>query len=250
MKGFHIKESRWDAGFSPTSGEGFSLLELVIVMAIMGLLAWMLLPAIQGMKSGGDLTKNTSELQSVLSQARAQAMLKDCYVYVGFYESDGTRSDSIRPAPSGAGRVWVGVAAIKDGTQGYSSASNGSNWNSANLMPAGKLRCFESLHLSTNAPFYSASIKSNTVSPIGDSSATNTPFGWPIENSNTITGFTTGVIEFTPQGMAMLPGSSVSPEYIQIALIPSHGNQVMSNSSNAAVLLVDAITGSVSTFRP
>ena len=224
-------------------------MEMVFVIAIVGLLLWIAVPSLHGVNSGKKLTSNVADLQGILTQARAQAMLSASYVYVGFYESDGSRSDSVRPAPTGTGRLWVGVAATKDGTQGYDT-TNAAAWSTVNLTPVGKLRYFDNLHLATNASFYASNVTANTVSPVGDASATNTPFGWPIENSNSVTQFSGGVIQFTPQGTAMLPGAASPPEYIQIALIPTHGNLVMNTTTNAAVIQVDAITGAVRTFRP
>lgn len=248
MREFHIWRSR-ESGGSPTQVGGFTLVEMVFVIAIMSLLLWIAIPPLHGINSGKLLAKNTAELQGMLTQARTQAMLSASYVFVGFYESDGSRPDSVRPAPTGTGRLWVGVAATKDGTQGYNT-TNAASWSTGNLMPVGKLRFFDNLHLATNAAFFSSNVTANTVSPVGDVSATNTPFGWPIENSNSVAQFTSGVIQFTPQGTAMLPGSTNPPEYIQIALIPTHGNVVMNNTTNAAVIQVDAITGAVRTFRP
>lgn len=230
-------------------GSGFTLLELLVTMSIVSLLFWLTFPALHSFNGAKNLTASTADIQGILTQARTQAMLRNSYVYVGFFESDGSQPDTVRPAPAGTGRLWIGVAVTKDSTQGY-SVTNSAAWSAANITPVDKLHIFDNLHLATNASFYSSSTTSNTVSPIGDLSATNTPFGWPLENSNTVTRFSQGVIQFTPQGTAMLPGSSTVPEYIQIALIPTHGNLLVANTTNAAVIQVDAITGSVRSFRP
>ena len=249
MREFHQKESRLGGGLFPSRKSGFTLLELLIVMVIIGMLFWLTLPAVQSLKSAGSLTSSSAAIASILSQARTKAMASDSYVFVGFYESDESKADTVRPAPAGVGRVWMGAAVTKDGTPGY-NATNSASWSAANLIPVGKLQFFDNVHLSTNASFYLTNGTSNTVSPVGDSSATNAPFGWPLENSNSVTQFTSGVIQFTPQGTAMLPGSSSLPEYIQIALTPTHGTLVLNTVTKAAVIQEDAITGSIRTFRP
>ena len=249
MRAFHLKESRKIVRISRAAGSGFTLIELVVTLSIVTLLFWLTFPALRSFNSAKNLTASTADIQEILTQARTQAMMRNSYVFVGFFESDGSQSDTVRPAPAGTGRLWIGVAATKDGTQGYNT-TNASAWSVANITPVDKLHFFDNLHLATNASFYSSSMTSNTVSPIGDLSATNTPFGWPLENSNAVTQFSKGVIQFTPQGTAMLPGSSTIPEYIQLALIPTHGNLLAANTTNAAVIQVDAITGSVRTFRP
>jgi Tfp pilus assembly protein FimT len=218
-------------------------------MSIVSLLFWLTFPALRSFSSAKNFPASTADIQGILTQARTQAMLRNSYVYVGFFESDGSQSDTVRPAPAGTGRLWIGVAVTKDSTQGY-NVSNSAAWSTANLASVGKLQFFDNVHLATNASFYSSSMPANTVSPVGDPSATNAPFGWPLENSNSVTQFSGGVIQFTPQGTAILPGSSTTPEYIQIALIPTHGNFLAANTTNAAVIQVDAITGSVCSFRP
>jgi prepilin-type N-terminal cleavage/methylation domain-containing protein len=250
MREFQSRASQGNVSNSPMRRrKGFTLFEIVAVMSIMSLMMWFTIPALQSVDGAKNLTANAIAIQQILSQARAQAMLRNSYVYVGFYESDASQPDTLRPAPGGTGRLWVGVAASKDGTQGY-DMTNSAAWNATNLTPVDKLHYFDNLHLTTNASFYSSNMPVNTLSPAGDPSATNTPFGWPVENSNSITQFSTGVIQFTPQGTAMLPGSSTAPEYLQIALIPTHGKLLPTTSSNAAVIQVDAITGSVTTYRP
>jgi len=229
------------------------MLEVVIVLAITALILTIALPSMNSLQTAGSLTASAAALQAILLQARTQAVARNSYVFVGLYESDVSKSDSLRPAPSGTGRVWVGAAVTKDSTQSYSftnSVGLSSGWSVADLAPVGKLQHFNNIHLSTNASFYLTNTPANTVSPVGDTSATNTPFGWPLENSNSVTQFSTGVIQFNPQGTAILPGSSTPTEYIQIALIPTHGNQVMSNNPNAAVVQVDALTGLIQTYRP
>ena len=218
-------------------------------MVIMVLIFLLTLPALHSFNSAKSVAASTADIQDILTQARTQAMLRNSYVFVGCYESDGSKPDSTRPAPSGTGRIWVGVAATKDSTTGYSS-TNAAAWSAANLTPVDKLHFFDNLHLATTASFFSTNSSANVISPVTNASVSTAPFGWPVENSNTVTQFSTGVIQFTPQGTAMLPGDTTLAEYIQIALIPTHGNLLANNSSNAAVIQVDAVTGAVRSYRP
>jgi prepilin-type N-terminal cleavage/methylation domain-containing protein len=244
MREFQIRKSRSGVSSSLTRRKGFTLLELLISMVIMTLIFWLTLPALHSFNSAKSVTASTADIQDILTQARTQAMLRNSYVYVGFYESDGSKPDATRPAPTGTGRVWVGVAASRD------SLTNAASWSATNLTPVDKLHFFDNLHLATTASFFTTNSTNNTISPVLNSSVSNAPFGWPVENSNTVTQFSTGVIQFTPQGTAMLPGDTTLAEYIQIALIPTHGNLLASNTSNAAVIQIDAITGAVRSYRP
>src|SRR3954452_17858975 len=65
---------------------GFTLLELIIVIGIMGLLLVLIAPAFTTMKSGSDFTNAIYGIQGVLENARTYAKANNTYVFVGFAE--------------------------------------------------------------------------------------------------------------------------------------------------------------------
>jgi prepilin-type N-terminal cleavage/methylation domain-containing protein len=104
---------------SPRRPNAFTLVELLVVIAIIGVLMAILIPAFNGIR--GDIPKATYDIAGTLEQARTYAMANNTYVWVGFYEEDGSQSSTAQ-ATSGVGRVVMSIVTSKDGTR-YSDAS-------------------------------------------------------------------------------------------------------------------------------
>ena len=240
---------------SPTKIKGrgscaFSLLEMLVVMNIVAWMSWFCINSLSSFIAAYTLTQGVANIEGVLERARTQAMLLNTYVYVGFFESDGALPETIKPAPSGAGRVWVGAVATKDGTMGCDPMDGSSTISSSNLMSIGKLQMVKNVHLSETTPFSSQGMITNLARIDSSLDSTNAPFGWPVDNKKSVSGFSTGVIRFDPRGTASIPGGSTTAECIQIALLPTRGKFVAAANINAAILQVDSFTGSIRTFRP
>ena len=227
---------------------GFSILEMLVVINIMAWMAWASITALWGISGGIAMNRRVSDMQSILELARSQAMQLNTYVYVGFFESDGTQPAGSLPVKSGVGKIWIGTVATKDGTPGYNPSDLSSVIAPSNLMPIGKLQQMENLHLNQGLPFHNAGMLSNSVL-LGVSPVT-APFGWPVNTKSTISGFSCAVIRFDPRGAASLPGSQALPESLQIALLPSKGGMIPVNSLDTAIVQIDAVNGTVKAFRP
>jgi hypothetical protein len=228
---------------------GFSLMELLVVMNIGMWMAWASITALWGVSSGIAMNSRVSDLQAILEVARSRAMQLNTYVYVGFFESDGANAGNAFPVRSGVGKVWVGAVATKDGSPGYNPADPSSSLDSSNLIPIGKLRMLENLHLNQSLPFTSTRMITNSVI-LGSSVPAASSFGWPVNTKAMVTGFSSAVLQFSPRGTVTIPGSMALPESIQIALMPSKGGMVPSSAKDTAVVQVDSINGIVKTFRP
>ncbi len=71
-------------GWSRTDEEGFSLLELVVVLAILGVLLGMAWPALSGWLERRRLLAAADALQDVLSVTQQQALAHDARLYLAF----------------------------------------------------------------------------------------------------------------------------------------------------------------------
>src|SRR4029453_13002603 len=192
----------------PESIRGFTLLELLIVVGIIGLLMVLIAPAFTTMKSGGDFTNAVYGIQGVLKKARPYSKANRTYVFVGFAEVDSSVDPSVSPQVTTSatpyGRVAVAVVASKDGTRHfqYATSNQGADWqanyaNSAkpeyrggHLTPVGKLQRFENLHFvpldfgpwaPTKFPNSKMARYQPTGPPyiLGNSASTSvTPFSW------------------------------------------------------------------------
>src|SRR6478672_6522597 len=126
------------AGFSSTSNDrlptaaergtksvrGFTLLELLIVVGIIGLLLVLIAPAFTYIKGGTDVASAAYTIKGVLDTARTYAKTNNTYTWVGFKEVDVSQDSSVSPQLSGTGRVAMAIVASKDGTRGYDITSN------------------------------------------------------------------------------------------------------------------------------
>jgi prepilin-type N-terminal cleavage/methylation domain-containing protein len=94
----------------------FTLLELLIVVGIIAILLVLLAPAFTNIKSAGDVTSAAYTIKGVLDTARTYAKGNNTYVWVGFFEEDGSIPSASPTATPGNGRVVISTVASKDGT--------------------------------------------------------------------------------------------------------------------------------------
>jgi len=224
---------------STRSIPGFTLVELLTVIALMSIMMAMLVPALTGIKGAGDVTKAAFDVAGTLEQARAYAMANNTYVYVGFTERDGM--DVTKP---GVGQILVAAMGSRDGTRNFGT-------NNSNLVPLSKLRRIENAHLQDSLP------NSGSMSrPVVDAAfrVGNDAFqlGGPFTSGFTSSsGYSfTKVIQFAPSGTVSIPSATVSvPHWMEIGLVGARGNSVPGGSNCAALVLV-GVTGSAKIYRP
>src|SRR5205814_1644888 len=97
---------------------GFTLIEIVVVIAIIVVLMAIIAPAFTSLKTAGDVTSAAYTIKGALDQARTYAQANNTYTWVGFFEEDGSQP-STNPATAGAGRIVMSIVASKDGTMLY-----------------------------------------------------------------------------------------------------------------------------------
>lgn len=222
---------------------GFTLLELLVVMAIISILAATTGLAISSLMTAGRLSKATSDIASTMQLARSYAMSKNTYVYLGIQEVD-----AMNPTPSdGFGRLVIAVIASKAGTRATNFSSG--------LVGLGKVQVLEGVHLARVDSLKTDGNMSRRPADLdlgSDDSKSQAPFTWPFEGAPQYR--FSRVLEFDPQGVVRVQtnaaGSSSVVPYIEIALVSAKGNTVSSTSSNQAAIQINGITGIIRVFRP
>jgi len=247
----------------PAPGKAFSLVELLVVVAVIILLMALLVPSITGIKGGSDLTKTAYDIQGTLDQARAYAMSNNTFVWVGFAEEDAGYDASKNPQVPGTGRVAVAVIASKDGTKGFDGGSlpnpawtNYGNGN--NFLAMAKLQRFENVHLADlgATPPASGGMARPAVADsyrVGNTAVICvTPFDWPLGSALNSGQYSFKmVVTFDPQGVARIQGTGdIIPQYLEIGLQPTHGNTFAQTGPNVAAIQINGITGATRIFRP
>ncbi len=261
-----------EPGPEPSARLGFTIVELLVVLAVMMLMIGILVPALAGMKGAQDVTSTGYEIAGTLERARAYAMANNTYVWVGFSEVDATKDPSAVPQTAGAGRVAVLAVASKDGTRHYAvtTTNQGADWQAAyaqsssqDLIPISKLQRFDGAHLAATlgAPPGSGGMARPTVSSsyiLGDSNCiAATPFTYPLGGATPQYKFGK-VIEFNPEGVARIPFKDTGDKIVQwmeIDLQHTYSNIVppapaASNTGNNIALQVEGMTGSTRIYRP
>ena len=252
---------------------GFTLLELLIVVGIIGLLLALIAPAFTSMKTGADFTNAVYGIQGVLENARTYAKANNTYVFVGFAEVDSSVDPSVSPqvtpAPTPYGRVAVAVVASKDGTRHfqYATSGQGTDWQAnyadpskpeyrgGHLTPVGKLQRYENFHFLVDFPSWPPSPSHQTgmtrYQPNGapysmgaDWNAAGiipaTPFTWPLGSplgSDYQYRFDR-VIYFDPTGTARIATATNANAIVQVMeldLQPTRGTLAPPNPTDQDV---------------
>jgi prepilin-type N-terminal cleavage/methylation domain-containing protein len=245
---------------APQSRAGFTLFELLIVIAIVGLLLVLLAPAFTTIKSGTDVTSVAYTIKGVLDTARTYAKANNTYSWVGFYEEDVSQP-STNPPTVGTGRLIMSIVASKNGTKIY-DPNNLSTIGATQLMQVGKLTKVDNVHLWTHTDNPSGTgdtfnTRTNVPSAycIGNSSPANslTPFQYPVGNPAPSAQYTfRKALQFSPRGEVRVnnDGNSVQPQ-AEIAFEPTHGSSVPASlPANVVAIQVNGFAGDVRIYRP
>jgi prepilin-type N-terminal cleavage/methylation domain-containing protein len=208
------------------SNRGFTLVEMMVVLAIICILAVISVPVITSLMGAKNLDRGTYDLAGVIEQARDEAVTRQTYVWLG-----------ITPVQTSIGmEIQVAMVCSKDGT--------GTNTAQSNLTSLSKI-----IHISSIALTKWSSLKASTqnlfTNAIPASVSTNTT---GISFTVGQTQFTGTTLTFTPGGEVLLKGAASSDDgfnsWIDVSLQQAHGTTVSLGADDASVL-IEGATGAV-----
>ena len=254
------------AGFSSTSNvrlptaaergtksvRGFTLLELLIVVGIIGLLLVLMAPAFTTIKGGTDVTSAAYTIKGVLDTARTYAKANNTYTWVGFSGSIGSNV---------TGNVALVVVASKDGTDLGTSVNQVGNRVdiTARLTPVGKVMRLDNAHigdtgmpqpLPSPAPEFETRASVDDSYRIGASGAQHDSDYYFIEQETQFDRW----IRFSPRGEPVVKGGSTQiTQYAEVGLLPTHGTTLAATinpaSGNLAAIQISGFGGNVRIYR-
>jgi len=222
------------------------LVELLVVVALIGILTALALPSLQGLQRSGGFNKNVFQLADDIHLARTYAMSESSYVYLGLTEIDRNQNPGASPQVAGVGKVIVGMVGTTDGT------SNNATTNLTQLRPP---QVLDMLYIASSLPAGTsggmARPSTNVSNYEGGSSIFLSPFALPPGSALNAGkyNFSTS-IAFNPQGAVTATGSAV--QWAEIDLQPYSGNPAApaNATGNQAALIIDGATGAVTVYRP
>jgi prepilin-type N-terminal cleavage/methylation domain-containing protein len=230
---------------------GFTLVELLIVVGIMGVLLVLLAPAFTTIKGGGDVTSAAYTIKGVLDTARTYAKANNTYTWVGFYEEDVSTNT---PGTGGIGRIVMEIVASRDGTNVATSGPIAPT----GLIQVDKLTKIDKVHLTTftdGSGQYPAttfdtrpSVTFNgTRYSITDAADSSTPFTYPAGSPYTFL----KAVQFSPGGEARINNSNNSLQAAaEIGLEPTHGNVVPASlPANVVAIQFTGVSGNVTIYQ-
>ena len=263
---------------------GFTLIEMLVVVAVIMITMTLVIPSFNSMRGGADFTSEVYDISGALDQARAYAMANNTYVLAGISELSASQSASATLQVGGTGRIAVALIASRDGRRPYQSLLNTNTlqaaWpalygkGSTLFVPIGQLMTFQNIHLvdlqagSPPLPASGNMLRNPVLSyydiPNIATCVSAAPFAWPVGTA--LSGTPPAqykfyqVIEFSPQGSARIilgsPSNNLDaiPYCIEIGLQPSHGTSINPPASGAtgkiAANQIDGMSGATRISQP
>lgn len=233
---------------SDSKSHAFTLVELVIVIAIAVTLTALLSPTLRSRTGANDLTNAAYVIKGVLEQARTYARVNKTFAWVGFYEENGAIPSTDPPTP-GNGRLVISSVASADGTIIYGSSPGA--LNPGRLIQLGRLLKIDNVHLAlfaigsgTGTTFdtrpalqyepvagynYSRFGELNNAPPqTAPFTNSHYPFQYPLGNPiPTAQYLFQRTLQFSPRGESRINGNNYDiRRIIEIGLLQTYGSSV------------------------
>jgi prepilin-type N-terminal cleavage/methylation domain-containing protein len=236
--------------------KAFTLTELLVVVAVMSALTTLIVPALSGLRTAGNITNSAYEIASILQRARTYAMTHNTYVWVGFHEESASPTASANTP--GNGRVLIAMAASIDGTQIFDNSATTASLPSSRIVAVEKLLCLNNVHLADLAapaggnnptsldgrPDHPYTGDSSSKFRVNSESSAQTPH--PL---NMLQYTFNQTVRFSPNGEASINGETDLPRIGEIGLCPTQGSRVDSSNKNVAAIQFTGAGGNVEIYR-
>jgi prepilin-type N-terminal cleavage/methylation domain-containing protein len=223
---------------------GFTLLELLIVVGIIGLLLVLIAPAFTTIKGGTDVTSAAYTIKGVLETARTYAKANNTYTWVGFAGSIGS------PV---TGSVALVAVASKNGTDlgtGVNQTGNRVDITTG-VIPIGKVIRLDNAHIGdTGTPTNNGTdfeSRASVASYYRISGAGVSDYYF-IEQETQFDRW----IRFSPRGEAVVKGGDTQiTQYAEVGLLPTHGTTLAASpaSGNLVAIQISGFGGDVRIYR-
>lgn len=214
----------------------FSLVELMVVIAVIASLVALSVPAISAMMGGGKVNQTITELGGLLEQARQYAVSQNTHVWVVFNAATVDNSDTLS----------VAVVASKDGTDPGSYGAVPSD----NFTLISKIRTFSQFKLQGAGYFAADKIPllpaSPAVSDPENSLSGSMAFSIRLPGGANAVTFDRS-LQFTPSGEARNAGGPI--DIIEFGLQPAK-TASSPDANNVVAMRVNGLTGQTLVYRP
>jgi len=228
----------WIANNLVLNKRAFTLIELLVVIAIMTVVTSVVVMTSGGLTNSRAIPAALDDIGGVLEQAKAYAMANNTYVFVGF-----TEVDALNVTQPGIGRILLVTMGSMDGTKDFGT-------NQSNLTMLFKPLVLKGVHFADSLPNSGSMSRPVVPDPyrLGNMAfiAQNSFTSYVYQNQFTFT----KIIQFDPRGVASVQSDTISIQpWIEIGVIPAIGDTV-GGTQNCGALILDGMTGSVTTYRP
>jgi prepilin-type N-terminal cleavage/methylation domain-containing protein len=222
---------------------GFTLVELVMVMAIMLLVMGFAAPSVVGILKGKKIEQALSTVTGVLEQARMDAATQNTYIWTGFLNV------AAKDSSSGVDELWLMTFRGRAGESRIPAVAD-------DILPVSALQRVEGVNMVETDKLADA-VKALLPSPMRDvasATASETKITWKGTASSAPRDFER-ILLFTPRGEALWETGSpkalpLSEPNFVVGLARTQNGAVAPNEKDMAFVSVAGVTGRVSVGRP
>ena len=199
-----------------THRRGFTLMELLIVIALLCLLMVLLVPAFTSIAQGGGMKRAIGAASDALEVARTDAMSTSTWVLVGF-------ADTTAQNPGKISQLTIFTMGSRDGT---------TNMAANNLRPL-----YRPVHIDNVKLLSSPSKWADGATVLKGS-----PFAFTATNNNTTVNVSDTIVAFSPRGEAIINPAAMN-SWIELPLREMRGTQEVEEKT--ASVRVSGMSGQV-----